>query len=65
MTSAFIPEHEIYGLLSGVGIKTPRHSFIDKDSKLADTPFDAWGYFLCLVGLLSLEWFLRKKWGMV
>jgi acyl-CoA synthetase (NDP forming) len=39
MTSAFIPEHEIYGLLSGVGIKTPRHSFIDKDSKLADTPF--------------------------
>ncbi|NOR67623.1 MAG: hypothetical protein GQ528_09745 [Woeseiaceae bacterium] len=39
MTSAFIPEHEIYGLLSRVGIKTPRHFFVDDDSKVADAPF--------------------------
>jgi acyl-CoA synthetase (NDP forming) len=39
MTSAFIPEHEIYGLLSRVGIKTPRYHFVDDDSKAADAPF--------------------------
>jgi len=39
MTSAFIPEHEIYGLLSRVGIKTPRHCFVDDASKVADAPF--------------------------
>ena len=39
MTSAFIPEHEIYGLLSRVGIKTPRYYFVDDDSKVADAPF--------------------------
>ena len=39
MTSAFIPEHEIYGLLSRVGIKTPRYCFVDDDSKVADAPF--------------------------
>jgi acyl-CoA synthetase (NDP forming) len=39
MTSAFIPEHEIYGLLSRVGIKTPRYYFVDDDSKVPDAPF--------------------------
>ena len=39
MTSAFIPEYEIYGLLSRVGIKTPRYYFVDDDSKVADAPF--------------------------
>ena len=40
MTSAFIPEHEVYGFLSAVGIGTPRHSFIDDESKLAGVPFE-------------------------
>ena len=39
MTSPFIPEHEIYGLLSRVGIKTPRYCFVDDDSKVVDAPF--------------------------
>jgi len=40
MTSAFIPEHEVYGFLSAVGIGTPRHCFIDDESKLDDAPFE-------------------------
>jgi acyl-CoA synthetase (NDP forming) len=32
MTSAFIPEHEVYGFLSSVGIKTPRYCFVDDDA---------------------------------
>jgi acyl-CoA synthetase (NDP forming) len=39
MTSAFIPEHEIYQLLSRVGIKTPRHCLVDDESSVADAPF--------------------------
>jgi acyl-CoA synthetase (NDP forming) len=41
MTSSFIPEHEVYGLLSAVGIETPRHFFADEQSKVADAPFAA------------------------
>jgi uncharacterized membrane protein len=33
--------------------------------QLADTERDAWLFFLCLVGLLCGEWFLRKKWRLV
>ena len=41
MTSAFIPEHEVYGFLSAVGIKTPRYCFADDESKISDAPFSA------------------------
>jgi acyl-CoA synthetase (NDP forming) len=39
MTSAFIAEHEVYGFLASVGIRTPRHYFADVASKVADAPF--------------------------
>ena len=26
---------------------------------------DKWPFFLALVGLLSVEWYLRKRWGLV
>jgi len=29
------------------------------------TWWDTWPFFLALVGLLSVEWFLRKRWGLV
>ena len=40
MTCAFIPEHEVYGLLSAVGIKTPRYFFADHESRIDDAPFE-------------------------
>ena len=40
MTSIFIPEHEVYGFLSAVGIGTPRHCFIEHEDRLAEAPFD-------------------------
>jgi acyl-CoA synthetase (NDP forming) len=40
VTSIFIPEHEVYGFLSDVGIGTPRHCFIDGEHQLADAPFE-------------------------
>ena len=33
--------------------------------QLADTARDAWLFFLACVLLLTGEWFLRKKWGLV
>ncbi len=39
MTNAFIPEHEVYEVLTAVGIKTPRHYFVDDAHKIADAPF--------------------------
>ena len=29
------------------------------------TPWDTWPFFLLFVGLVSCEWYLRKKWGLV
>jgi uncharacterized membrane protein len=29
------------------------------------TLWDRWAFFLTLVGLLSVEWYLRKRWGLV
>lgn len=33
--------------------------------RLGDTALDAWLLFLTLVALLSAEWYLRKRWGLV
>lgn len=33
--------------------------------QLADTTWDAWSVLGVFVGLLTLEWFLRKRWGLV
>ena len=41
MTGTFIPEHEVYGLLSSVGIRTPRHIFVGDDNGLSKAPFTA------------------------
>ena len=33
--------------------------------RLGDTALDAWAVFVVLVALLSAEWYLRKRWGLV
>ena len=44
---------------------------LDKKEKIADTIrikttlYDQWPIFLFFLSLLTLEWFLRKKWGLV
>jgi hypothetical protein len=35
------------------------------EREVRTTPYDTWPFFLAFVGVLSLEWFLRKKWGLV
>ena len=59
---ALAPE-QLPALLKQIKEKPPTME-IDFQSKwqLADTELDAWLFFLCVIGLLCIEWFLRKKW---
>jgi hypothetical protein len=41
----------------------PENLEIPLETKL--TFWDRWSFFLTLVGLLSIEWYLRKRWGLV
>ena len=45
----------------------PPEMEIDVESKwrFGDSGWDVWPFFLLFVGVLTGEWFLRKKWGLV
>ena len=34
-------------------------------TQVKHTPWDTWPFFLLFIGLISGEWYLRKKWGLV
>ena len=34
-------------------------------TQVKHTPWDTWPFFLLFLGLISGEWYLRKKWGLV
>jgi len=38
---------------------------LDVQQETKKTFWDTWSFFLTLVGLLGLEWYLRKRWGLV
>ena len=40
-----------------------QHLEVQQETK--KTFWDTWSFFLTLVGLLGLEWYLRKRWGLV
>ncbi len=35
------------------------------ETLVKQTPWDTWPFFLSFVALVSVEWYLRKKWGLV
>lgn len=38
---------------------------LEVETQSKDTLWDNWKFFLCFAALLVLEWFLRKRWGLV
>jgi hypothetical protein len=38
---------------------------LEVETLVKHTPWDTWPFFLLFVGLISVEWYLRKKWGLV
>jgi uncharacterized membrane protein len=61
-----VPAEQLPKLLSEIASQ-PLRTEIEIESKwqLADTTADAWSFFLVAIGLLSLEWYLRKRWHLV
>ncbi len=41
----------------------PRQFLVESEEK--HTPWDRWWFLALFIALLSVEWFLRKKWGLV
>ena len=39
--------------------------YLDVRQETNVTFWDKWPFFLILVGLLGVEWYLRKRWGLV
>lgn len=61
---AVAPE-ELPKLLAELADQPPDYEERQTRWKLAATATDAWFFFLALTGILSVEWWLRKKWGLV
>jgi hypothetical protein len=38
---------------------------LEVENLVKQTPWDTWPFFLMFAGLISVEWYLRKKWGLV
>ncbi len=57
---------ELPALIREIGANPPQAK-IEYESKwqLTDSWPDAWAVFLCAIGLVSCEWYLRKRWGLV
>lgn len=61
-----VPPEQLTALFREIKAQ-PREAEIEVQTKwqLGDTSLDAWSFFLLFLGLLTGEWFLRKKWGLV
>ncbi len=43
--------------------RKPVEQLVEREVK--ETPWDTWPFFLLFTGVLSVDWYLRKKWGLV
>ncbi|MEX2317383.1 MAG: glutamine amidotransferase [Pirellulales bacterium] len=53
---------ELPGLLKQLAAKPPE---LKEEVIAKKTYWDTWPFFLLFVGLLGVEWYLRKRWGLV
>jgi len=70
MTSEFggrvVAPEQVPSLLEDIRDRPPEMEIeVQTKWQLADTARDAWMVFLLFTALLTTEWVLRKKWGLV
>jgi hypothetical protein len=53
---------ELPDLLRRILEKPPE---LEVEVQVKQTPWDTWPFFILFVGLISTEWYLRKRWGLV
>ncbi|MBM3999105.1 MAG: hypothetical protein FJ297_06105 [Planctomycetes bacterium] len=60
-----VAPEELAALLAELKAKLPADRLeIQRRWRLGDTAWDAWLFFLLVTGLLSAEWYFRKRWGL-
>ena len=57
-----VPPEQLPALLAELKAGTKE---LEVETQSKDTLWDKWPFFLCFTALLVLEWFLRKRWGLV
>ncbi len=57
-----VPPEQLIDLLKDFQ-KHPPEMLVQRENKY--TPWDTWPFLLAFTALLTIEWFLRKKWGLV
>ena len=61
-----VAPEQVTALLQGLRDRPPELEIeVQTKWQLADTARDAWLFFACFAALLTAEWVLRKKWGLV
>ena len=62
INGAALAAEELPSLLKKLAAKPPE---LKEEVVAKVTYWDTWPFFLLFVGLLSAEWYLRKRWGLV
>ena len=57
-----LPPEELPKLIQRLAQET---GYLDVQTETKETLWDTWPFFLVLVGLLTAEWYLRKRWSLV
>ncbi|MDX1947323.1 MAG: glutamine amidotransferase, partial [Pirellulaceae bacterium] len=60
-----VAAEELPALLQSLVDQPPEYEVRELRWTLAGTALDAWVFFLTLTSVLAVEWWLRKKWGLV
>ncbi len=53
---------ELPGLLNELA-ERPIEQLVEREVR--ETPWDTWPFFMLFMGVLCVDWYLRKKWGLV
>lgn len=48
-----------------IGELTRKTAYLDVKQETKKSLWDQWPFFFVMVGLMTIEWFLRKRWGLV